>query len=314
MAQFCDNNRDVVCYLVTKHSWKGKYKRIFSIGTLAITTYNPQTLEITNQWQYEDFIAIKPSPKNASSDSKQDEFDTMRFSSDYTTHIITDCLQFNSKFAERNIDPVAVNAYKHSWADRRIPVILRANAGGIEQVDARGVVVQCYPYRRIRKILKVSDCPGGFIIDVGDHLRRHLFASTQCDDFLRDVRRIAADNIGVIVPITKEAATMDEFARTRLGLCSRDDHITSYAEFKVQKFSRRHEQSVRRLLCLTEACIVERDPATYAVVCATPLEQVTQLFSLYTLCVEIQIHFYFLFSLSFFYLVADDRAVSSSNL
>lgn len=97
-------------------------------------------------------------------------------------------------------------------------------------------------------------------------------------------------------------------------LFSRDDHITSYAEFKVQKFSRRHEQSVRRLLCLTEACIVERDPATYAVVCATPLEQVTQLFSLYTLCVEIQIHFYFLFSLSFFYLVADDRAVSSSNL
>lgn len=51
------------------------------------------------------------------------------------------------------------------------------------------------------------------------HYFKHLFASTQCDDFLRDVRRIAADNIGVIVPITKEAATMDEFARTRLGLC-----------------------------------------------------------------------------------------------
>ncbi|KIH65507.1 DnaJ domain protein [Ancylostoma duodenale] len=308
MAQFCANNRDVVCYLVTKHSWKGKYKRIFSIGTLAVTTYNPQTLEITNQWQYEDFIAIKPSPKNATSESRQDEFvihirhrgkkDTMRFSSDFTAQILTDCLQFNTKFAERNTDPTedaaeppslertlasrpaqgfdplpprifakfkmmpkfgAVNAYKHSWADRRVPVILRANAAGIEQVDNRGVV---------------SDCPGGFIIDVGDQLRRHLFASTKTDDFLRDVRRIAAENLGVIVPVTNEAATLDEFARTRLGLCSRDDQITSYAEFKVQKYSRRHEQPVRRLLCLTETCLVERDPSTYAVVCATPLNQI----------------------------------------
>ncbi|VDK55110.1 unnamed protein product, partial [Cylicostephanus goldi] len=120
----------------------------------------------------------------------------------------------------------------------------------------------------------VSDCPGGFIIDVGEHLRRHLFASTKTDDFLKDVRRLAAENLGVIVPITKEAATLDEFARTRLGLCSRDDQITSYAEFKVQKYSRRHEQPVRRLLCLSETCLVERDPATYAVVCATPLEQI----------------------------------------
>ncbi|VDM84596.1 unnamed protein product, partial [Strongylus vulgaris] len=120
----------------------------------------------------------------------------------------------------------------------------------------------------------VSDCPGGFIIDVGDHFRRHLFASTRTDDFLKDVRRLAAENLGVIVPITKEAATLDEFARTRLGLCSRDDQITSYAEFKVQKYSRRHEQPVRRLLCLSETCLVERDPATYAVVCATPLEQI----------------------------------------
>ncbi|WKX89857.1 hypothetical protein Q1695_009030 [Nippostrongylus brasiliensis] len=284
MAQFCANNRDVVCYLVTKHSWKGKYKRIFSIGTLAITTYNPQNLEITNQWQYEDFIAIKPSPKNATSDTKQDEFviyirhkgkkDTMRFSSDFTSHILTDCLQFNSKFAERNLEPYAVNAYKHSWTDRRVPVVLRANAAAIEQVDSRGVVVQAYPYRRIRKIVKVSDCPGGFIIDVGDHLRRHLFASTNCEDFLKNVRRLAADNIGVIVPVVKESATLDEFARTRLGLCSRDEQITSYAEFKVQKYSKRHEQSVRRLLCLTETCLVERDPVTYVAVCATPLEQI----------------------------------------
>ncbi|GMT29434.1 hypothetical protein PFISCL1PPCAC_20731, partial [Pristionchus fissidentatus] len=61
ITNFCVDNRDIVCYLVTKHSWKGKYKRIFSIGSLAITTYNPATLEITNQWEYSDFALIKPS-------------------------------------------------------------------------------------------------------------------------------------------------------------------------------------------------------------------------------------------------------------
>lgn len=82
-------NEDVACYFTTKHSWRGKwvecfgcgidaachhmfsadvvvftsiallsadflavtcrYKRIFSIGTKGITTYNPANLEVTNQ-------------------------------------------------------------------------------------------------------------------------------------------------------------------------------------------------------------------------------------------------------------------------
>ena len=43
---------EVSSFLVTKHSWKGKYKRVFSIGALSITTYNPSTMEATNTWQY----------------------------------------------------------------------------------------------------------------------------------------------------------------------------------------------------------------------------------------------------------------------
>lgn len=43
------DNKDICCFFVTKHSWKGKYKRIFSVGTRGITTYNPTTLENTNQ-------------------------------------------------------------------------------------------------------------------------------------------------------------------------------------------------------------------------------------------------------------------------
>lgn len=39
----------------------------------------------------------------------------------------------------------------------------------------------------------------------------------------------------------------------------------------VQKISVRHPDTVRRQLCLTETCLVERDPATYNAVTAKPL-------------------------------------------
>lgn len=58
-------------------------------------------------------------------------------------------------------------------------------------------------------------------------------------------------------------------------VCSRDEKLTSYVEFNVHKFTRRKEHSVRRLLCLSESCLIERDPASYSVVCATPLQHVS---------------------------------------
>lgn len=40
-----------------KHVFPCRYKRVFSVGTHAVTTYNPNTLEVTNQWPYETFVA-----------------------------------------------------------------------------------------------------------------------------------------------------------------------------------------------------------------------------------------------------------------
>lgn len=87
------DNEDESCFLVTKHSpWRGKcvsqsshnplntfcfnykcaitslnkrlfcrrYKRVFSIGTTGVTTYNPGTMEITNRWPYCDFMGALP--------------------------------------------------------------------------------------------------------------------------------------------------------------------------------------------------------------------------------------------------------------
>ena len=96
-------------FLVIKHSWKGKYKRfvikddgddgdefqapreekvmveynpthrVFCIGALSITTYNPSTMEATNQWQYSDFITILPAARGQASLFLQLPFDLEPF-------------------------------------------------------------------------------------------------------------------------------------------------------------------------------------------------------------------------------------------
>ncbi|CCG58567.1 Protein CBR-RME-8, isoform b [Caenorhabditis briggsae] len=262
---------------------EGKIQTGFLDRNAGITTYNPNSLEITNQWLYEDFISVKPFQPN---DTRQEETgfkiwyrqrgkkDDMKFSSEYTPDILTHCLQFHTKFADKVFDPVTVTAFKQSWSDRRIQVTLRANAFGLEQIDNRGVVVQMYPYKNIRSIGKISDCPGAFVVDVGEHRRRHMFASSNQEELIKECRRLAIENIGYTIPMAKELISLDDFLKTRLGLCSRDEELTSYSEFKVSKITRRAELPVRRLLCLSETCIIERDLATYAVICATPLKHI----------------------------------------
>lgn len=46
---------------------------------------------------------------------------------------------------------------------------------------------------------------------------------------------------------------------------SKDNFLTSMSEFTVQKISERHREPTKRILCLTEATILERDPQTYSV-------------------------------------------------
>lgn len=39
-------------YVVTKHSWKGRYQRIFCVTTSGCITQHPQTLAVTNAWGF----------------------------------------------------------------------------------------------------------------------------------------------------------------------------------------------------------------------------------------------------------------------
>lgn len=99
-------NQDVACYLVTKSSWKGKYPRVFSVGTLGIRTYSLPHMEVTNQWAYGDFLRIQPAAGASCLEftitfrkGRKGE-NSMRFLSEHRADIITRALDFKHLFAE----------------------------------------------------------------------------------------------------------------------------------------------------------------------------------------------------------------------
>ena len=80
---------------------------MFSVGREGITTYNPFTFEVTNQWAYEDIVCIKPNEKS------QGEFtlkmkrtskkvDSMKFSTEHRVDLLTEALKFYKRFDDKS--------------------------------------------------------------------------------------------------------------------------------------------------------------------------------------------------------------------
>lgn len=104
------DKQDVASFLVTKHSWRGKYARVFAIGNYGVTTYNPDKLEITNRWLYSDIVTFS-SAKHSNSNSNHDfslvfykkdkKQDSMKFSCEHKCLILTEAFKFRHAFAEK---------------------------------------------------------------------------------------------------------------------------------------------------------------------------------------------------------------------
>ena len=73
--------------------------RVFCIGALSITTYNPSTMEATNQWQYSDFITILPAARGQASLFLQLPFDQEHFFCLVNPdHVLVQASQPNNEF------------------------------------------------------------------------------------------------------------------------------------------------------------------------------------------------------------------------
>ncbi|XP_049876765.1 dnaJ homolog subfamily C member 13 [Pectinophora gossypiella] len=279
------DNQDVASFLVTKHSWKGKYKRVFSIGTHGITTYNPDRLEVTNKWLYSDVITVA-SAKHSNSAANHDftlvmkkdkKVDTMKFSSEHKCLILTEAFRYRHLFAEKPKEIFRYQAYKHHWSGTRLPIVLEVGPCSLEQLDpSTHTLLASYPYCDLQGILPVKDVPGGFVLALGGYSRLHLFSNAMDHQIIiNKMLEMASLTLSVSIKVLSATFTLDDCHNQRFGKYSGDQHQTSLSEFIVHKVNpARHMEPMRRTLCLSDTCILERDPQTYSVVCLRPLSDV----------------------------------------
>lgn len=281
-----------------------RYKRILTIGSSGISTHNISSMECTNSWPYQEIVNVSPIiPKNQISPSgvgptlttggnelfqltfkKGRKTDSMKFSSEFRSDIITAGLQFRHLFVDPlyptqshgSSDSPKYTAFKHHWSERKMGVTLEVGVCGIQQIDPiKQTVVTTYYYKDIDNLIPVSDSSGGFVISYGGFNRYHLFYCEQREELLKKICEMAWNCVGVVLRVKKESISCEHFFLNRFGRYSSDDSITSLFEFVVHKISPRHNsEPIKRVLCLTDTCLVERDPNSYLIITLRPLSDV----------------------------------------
>ncbi|XP_015790480.1 dnaJ homolog subfamily C member 13-like [Tetranychus urticae] len=294
------DSRELSSFLVTKHSWRGNYKRILTIGTQGITTYNPNSMEATNVWSFCDIINVSPINEklqyqdatlniggnemfNLIIITKKRKTDTMKFSSEYRSDIICSALAHRAKFSEMT-PRIAIHRYdcfKYSWSEKLIPVTIEIDLHGINQINpTTGRLLTSYFYRDIDDLILLNqniDNNPAFAISTGGFSRLHLFTCTpgSRDDLLKKICEVSWLHTGSLIRIKKDPISLDHFLLNRFGKHSTDDAITSLYEFTVHKVTARNARDpVRRILALTDSCLIERDPNSYSIVTLKPLHEI----------------------------------------
>lgn len=87
-------------FLVNKHSWKGKYRRVLTVGEDLFSTYNPSSMEVTNSWKLSDVVGMQPLSAPGDLEFQitfrkgPKKTDNMRFSSEWRATLLTEGLRW----------------------------------------------------------------------------------------------------------------------------------------------------------------------------------------------------------------------------
>lgn len=202
---------------------------------------------------------------------KERKLDTIKLSSEYRSEILTTILKFYKDFAEKEKTFSTkllgkFQAYKHHWSGISLPIVLEITPCSLDQLDpATNVVLASYNFKDIDGIIGIKDYPGGIVLAYGGFSRLHLFKSNNHHEIIQNMVQLSTQFVGVDIKVLPNQITLDQFERQRFGIYSGDEYVTSMSEFIVQKVTARHSEPTKRILCLTDATILERDPQTYSV-------------------------------------------------
>lgn len=210
-----------------------------------------------------------------------------KFSSEFRSEILCEILKHRRQFSELSSTQIGsnvcrYNCYKYHWSEKKVQVILEVGFSGITQYNPEtGNVITSYLFKDVDGLLSMSDQPEGFVISTSGFGRYHLFSSSDREDILKKISDFSWNNVGCIIRVRKEQVTLEQCSSCKFGRYSTDEAVTSLFEFVVHKMTRRGvrsgesgEKSPKRILCLTESCLVERDPSSYTVISVKPLNEI----------------------------------------
>jgi len=301
----------VARYCVIKHSWKGKYTRVFCIGTRGVATIDPASIfKITNKWDYPQVVDCVASPKaptditlTVRSGKSTDSTTFSCMSAAERGELLTDIQSFRPRFdaswqptADRQVFPARKYKANEEWAG----TLLQVSNTALLQRSTDGTVIGEYKYIHIKGMSMLEE--GGphaavaaaaddgaatpppapthasskvakLIIKYGKHNKLHMYETEQLDVIIRLVNDMATKYLGLPAIERFRPLKPHEFDMQRLGVGRTE--LASHAEFPVMKIAVRHNNTpVRRIFSTTMRQIVERDPATYNAVSAYFLEDV----------------------------------------
>jgi DnaJ family protein C protein 13 len=210
----------------------------------------------------------------------------MRFESEHRSIILTLALAQRGAFARSHQS----DQLQAATAEFRSPLKFRwgqetgtkfralvITCAGVEQISEEGER-KSYHFKDIENVIELHGSQNNiFALEMRETKRLHIYSHSDRAKIIAKIRDNAAAFIGVQVGtrIVEEQSQNgngnnqeNEGADTgvgvlldqRLGIYKEDEHITSLCEFAVQNAKRS-----RILLCLTETCLIERDPGTYCV-------------------------------------------------
>ena len=284
-------------YVVIKHSWKGKYKRILVIEANQISTFDPKGMKLTNCWPYDEVIDVAPLNGDLFKlvlRKKSGNTDLLKFSSEFRKDILCDIYKFRPRFTPADgrlttdNKPIQYECSKFHWSRQELPAMLKVTPNAIVQTDKLGHVHANYYFKQIGSISLTNSPPSCVCLTMNGFGRMHLFRLTGkinsnirdpdqlVANFIKDLQDNSINNCGVSPLVKRDPIEIEHFYSIRFGpkYCT-DEALTSLHEFKVYKLHNRHNlRPIRRVLCLTNSCLVERNPETYQPVTLKPLNDI----------------------------------------
>ena len=227
---------------------------------------------MTNQWPYDEIVGVRPTDRCEFTlvIQKKKKRDTMRFTSDFRSELLHEILAAKSasELGPRCREPPSgssrYDSQKHHWSGTKLPVTLEVNQSGVSQLDPTTKQhLATYPFHTLEGVSSIEDSVQGVVLTSSRFGRLHTFDVADRASFLAKVHENAGHLMASPMKTLKAPSSAGQASADRLGSFGSDEHLTSLVEFAVHKLSARHPDAVRRLLCMSETCLIDRDPDSY---------------------------------------------------